>query len=135
MDLTGTRRKTRKATSWGYHLMINAGGCDPVALRSKSTIAAFAKALVKGINMVAFGAPRIVHFGSGHTKGYTLIQLIETSDITAHFVEGANEIYLDVFSCKSFRKADAVAIFKEFFHPGAIETVWLKRAAPYVPAV
>ena len=126
-------RKTRKAKkSWGYHLMINAGGCDPVALRSKSTIAAFAKALVKGIHMVAFGEPRIVRFGSGHTKGYTLVQLIRTSDITCHFVEDANEIYLDVFSCQSFHTADAVAIFKEFFHPGAMETVFLKRAAPLV---
>ena len=76
MDLTGTRktgtrktRKSRKQTSWGYHLMINAGGCDPVALRSKAAIAAFSKALVKGIHMVAFGEPRIVRFGSGHTKG------------------------------------------------------------------
>ena len=49
--------------------MINAGGCDPVALRSKAAIAAFSKALVKGIHMVAFGEPRIVRFGSGHTKG------------------------------------------------------------------
>ena len=80
--------------------------------------------------MVAFGDPRIVRFGSGHTKGYTLVQLIETSNITAHFVEDKNEIYLDVFSCKAFAKAEAIAIFKEFFDPGTMETVWLKRAAP-----
>ena len=60
------------------------------------------------------------------------MQLIETSNITAHFVEDTNEIYLDVFSCKSFHKADAIAIFKEFFHPSAMEIVWLKRTAPFV---
>jgi hypothetical protein len=53
---------------------------------------------VKEIDMVAFGAPRIVRFGSDHCKGYTLVQLIQTSNITAHFAEDTNDVYLDVFS-------------------------------------
>jgi len=123
-------RKTRKAKKfWGYHLIVNAGGCDPEALRSKATIAQFSKTLVDKIDMVAFGPPRVVQFGTGHTKGYTLVQLISTSNITAHFVEDANEIYLDIFSCKSFSPAIALAVFREFFNPTHIDQTFIKRQA------
>ena len=126
------RNKTNKAktvNSWGYHLIINAGNCDPKALRSKSTIIAFTKALVKEIKMVAFGQPRVVMFGSGNKKGYTLVQLIETSNICAHFVEETNDIYLDIFSCKKFNIADAIHLFKKVFQPKRIEKIFIKRQA------
>ena len=129
-------RKTRKAAassgrSWGYHLIINAGLCDPEALRSKTVITTFVKALVKKIDMVAFGEPRVVRFGSGHTTGYTLVQLIETSCISAHFAEESNDIYLDVFSCKPFNKAHAISVFKEFFSPTTMQTIFMERQAKH----
>ena len=117
------RSKGTRKQSWGYHLTIDAGGCDHEALRSKPTIAAFTKELVDKIGMVAYGKPRIVMFGEGNKKGYTLIQLIETSNIAAHFVEETNDIYLDIFSCKKFVLNDAVAVFKKYFKP----TTMVKR--------
>ena len=123
-------RHTRKNKKpWGQHLIVDAGGCDPAALRSKETIRAFSKELVDKIGMVAYGEPRIVMFGTGLQKGYTLVQLIETSNISAHFVEETNDIYLDVFSCKPFRTEAAIAVFKEFFHPARLSTRTLKRQA------
>jgi S-adenosylmethionine/arginine decarboxylase-like enzyme len=127
---TRKRNRSRKQSCWGYHLIVNAGGCDPKALRSKATIADFAKTLVKKIDMVAFGPPRIVMFGDGNKKGYTLIQLIETSNISAHFVEETNDIYLDVFSCKPFDPTAALAVFRDFFKPKHISKKILKRQAP-----
>jgi len=129
MDRRKTQKKRTGACAWGYHLIVNAGNCDPVALRSKATITAFAKELVKKIDMVAFGAPRIVMFGDGNKKGYTLVQLIETSNITAHFVEETNDIYLDIFSCKAFKVKDAMAVFRDYFHPGRVDTTFLRRQA------
>ena len=120
-------RQTRKNKNWGYHLILNAGNCDPIALRSKSTIQSFAKALVKEIDMVAFGEPQVVMFGCDKTKGYTLVQLIETSNITAHFVEATNDIYLDIFSCKAFNTQDAIALFRKTFRPATINKTFLKR--------
>jgi S-adenosylmethionine/arginine decarboxylase-like enzyme len=128
---TRTKRRTQKQCSWGYHLIVNAGNCDPVALRSKATIGAFAKDLVKKIDMVAFGEPRIVMFGSGNKKGYTLVQLIETSNITAHFVEETNDIYLDIFSCKAFKVRDALTCFRSYFKPAHVNTTFLKRQAQH----
>jgi len=123
-----TRKSPKKM--WGYHLTVDAGNCDPEALRSKATIAKFIKELVPKIGMVPYGKPQIIKFGTGHTQGYTLVQLIETSDITAHFSEGSNEIYLDVFSCKTFDPKDAIAVFNKYFKAGAIRKQFRVRQAP-----
>jgi S-adenosylmethionine/arginine decarboxylase-like enzyme len=124
--------KTRKnKKNWGYHLIINAGRCDPVALRSKAIITAFAKHLVKDIDMVPFGEPRVVMFGEGEKRGYTLVQLIETSNITGHFAEDQNDIYLDIFSCKPFDKAAALRLFRQTFKPTHLDSTFLKRQAKH----
>ena len=128
-------RTTRKCTSkngrsWGYHLIVNAAGCDPEAIRSKDVIQRFSEELVKRIDMVAYGKPQIVRFGTSVQKGYTLVQLIETSCISAHFSEDTNEVYLDVFSCKTFRKKDALDVFAAYFSPKKMGTEFLVRQAP-----
>jgi len=140
--IQGRKNKTRKIQSsknitgknpsgnWGYHLIVDAGDCNPDSLRSKSTIAKFAKELVSKIDMTAYGEPQIVMFGSGHVKGFTLVQLIETSDITAHFVEETNDIYLDIFSCKQFHQDIALDVFKKYFEPKYINAHFLFRQAP-----
>jgi S-adenosylmethionine/arginine decarboxylase-like enzyme len=120
-------RKNRKY--WGYHLTVDARDCNPEALRSKKTIAEFSKKLVSDIDMVAYGAPRIVMFGEGNKKGYTLVQLIETSDITAHFVEETNDIYFDVFSCKSFNPKTAMKVINDYFQPRKTKVRFIKRQA------
>ena len=134
MTKTGTRkttktgtRKTRTRNHWGYHLMIDAFKCDPKSIRSKSNIADFSKSLVKRIDMVAYGPPKIVRFGTGNLEGYTLVQLIETSNITAHFVEDTNSIYLDIFSCKKFNENDAIKCFQHYFKPLRIKKRFIKR--------
>ena len=122
--------KTRKTKRyWGYHLMLDAANCNPEAVCSKKTIAEFCKKLVSDIDMVAYGAPKIVMFGKGDKKGYTLVQLIETSNITAHFVEETNDVYLDVFSCKPFHQKVAIKVFKQYFKPEKINTNFIKRQA------
>ena len=79
--------------------------------------------------MVPYGAPRIVRFGDEHTGGYTLVQLIQTSSITAHFVDNVNDVYLDVFSCADFDPAVAAAIFRRFFKPARVQTRFFSRQA------
>jgi len=110
------KKKTAKR-SWGYQLMINAGGCDPEAIRSKKVIRAFVAELVHDIHMIAYGAPRIVRFGRGDLVGLTLVQLIEKSDITAHFIEKTNDAYMDVFSCKTFDTTLVIRLFVKYFSP------------------
>jgi len=125
-------RSTQKAKKqrWGYHLIVNAANCNPESIRSKETIRAFVKSLVSAIDMKAYGAPRIVMFGKGLQKGYTLVQLIETSDITCHFAEETNDAYFDVFSCKIFDPAVALKVFQTYFQPTKIQKKFFTRQAP-----
>jgi len=125
--LSRTQKKGTSQKPWGFHLVIDAVKCDLAAIKSKSTIAAFVKHLVKEIDMKAYGPPRIVRFGDGNKMGYTLVQLIETSNITAHFSEETGNAYLDVFSCKSFPPDTALNCIKKYFSPSHMKTRFFKR--------
>jgi len=113
--------------SWGYHLILDAQRCLPNAIRNRKTIEQFSNTLVSRIDMVAFGIPQIHHFGTDDKAGYTLVQLIETSNITAHFTELDNGLFLDVFSCKQFSKKDVELVVAEFFAPTSYSTLFLER--------
>ena len=118
--------------SWGYHLIVDSSKCLGHRIRSKANIEMFASTLVKRIDMVPFGKPQIQHFGSGNKAGYTLVQLIETSNITAHFVEETNDMYLDVFSCKPFEPSTVEEIVNRFFEPDAKNVLFFTRQASSV---
>ena len=112
---------------WGYHLMLDCGRCSIPAVTSADTITKFAKTLVERIDMVAYGEPQVVHFGKEDKTGYTLVQLIETSNICGHFIDQNGDGYLDVFSCKRFKIEDVIAVVKEFFAPETIKINYLER--------
>lgn len=114
---------------WGHHLLLNARACVPATIRSKSLIEEFSRELVKKIDMVPYGKPRVVMFGSGNKKGYTLVQLIETSNITAHFVEETDDMYLDVFSCKDFEMKTVNEVVYWYFKPSYVDTKTVTRDA------
>jgi len=120
-------------TFWGFHLMIDAAELDNAAITSYDTIYAFTKRLVKDIDMVAYGEPQIVNFGSGNKAGYTLVQLIETSNICAHFVPddgmGGNAMYLDVFSCKEYDDQVVIELVREYFGAKYVRPNYLTRQA------
>lgn len=109
-----------KEDAWGQHLIVDAGSCNHEAISSYDVIYNFVKELVVAIDMVPYGEPQIVHFGTGDKAGYTLVQLIETSNICAHFVEERNEIYLDVFSCKRFSVDVVVDLVYRYFGANTI---------------
>ena len=114
---------------WGYHLILDCADADPESIRSAENITEFAKELVKNIDMVAYGEPQVVHFGSGNKTGYTLVQLIETSNICCHFVEESNTFYLDVFSCKPFEPQDVLDTVNKYFKVKEHKAAFINRKA------
>jgi S-adenosylmethionine/arginine decarboxylase-like enzyme len=113
--------------AWGLHMILDLKGCRASSIRCKGHIGYFAKTLVNNINMTAYGPPQIVMFGTGNKKGYTLVQLIETSNITGHFCEETNDAYLDVFSCQSFHGKDVEDVVRSFFDPEIIHSKIIVR--------
>lgn len=116
--------------SWGFLLSLDLARCNPSSIRSNVAIKAFAQSLVRDIDMVAFGPPQIVWFGSGNKGGYTLVQLIETSSITGHFCEETNDAYIDVFSCKPFSPGTVKRVCTEYFNPEDMRMHFVERQAP-----
>ena len=123
------------STYWGYHLCINARGASLAAISDASNIEKFTKDLVKRIDMIAYGEPQIVHFGSGNKAGYTLVQLIETSNICAHFVEDdgyetdTGSYYFDCFSCKPFDINEVIKCCREYFKNESEQISYITRQA------
>lgn len=114
---------------WGYHLMLDCAGADHSSILSGDNIAAFARTLVERIDMVAYGEPQVVKFGSGNKAGYTLVQLIETSNIVAHFCDDTDTFYLDVFSCKPFDNDVVIATAFEYFKQVSERMTYVTRQA------
>lgn len=113
---------------WGYELLINAArGNDNIKFAKE--IRDFAKELVPAIDMVAYGEPQVVHFGFDDKSGYTLVQLIETSNITGHFCDQTGDFYLNVFSCKTFNPQIVLDLVTKYFKPAKVVSVMLNRDA------
>jgi S-adenosylmethionine/arginine decarboxylase-like enzyme len=117
------------STAWGQHLVLDLAGCPKDKLTDGEHIKDWTKALVTAIDMVSYGEPLLEHFATHDPKtgGYTLVQLIETSNICAHFAENRGEVYIDIFSCKSFDDETAKAVCKAFFAPTHMTTHSLVR--------
>ncbi len=96
--------KYQEMTPWGMNVSIDLHSADPKMIRDGKVIARFMKDLVKYIDMKAYGEPIVVTFeDTPVVAGYSALQLIETSSITAHFANSTNSIHLDIFSCKYYR--------------------------------
>lgn len=118
-----------KRKHYGLELVLNLYECNPRTIRSKSKIRKFSEKLCSLLKMRKYGKPLIPHFGYGrdHTAGYSLVQLIETSSITAHFSELWNTVYLNIFSCKNFNPKKASKFAKEFFQAKKVKNTLLVR--------
>ncbi len=114
---------------WGMEAVCDIRGCDLEKAKDKETIVQFAKELVIRLNMEAHGEPIIERFGVGDKQGLTLVQLITTSNIVAHFNDVDGSCYLNVFSCKTFSPDTVELCVQDYFSPADIYTEFLIRNA------
>ena len=116
---------------WGYHLLLDCGECNITAITSEDTIKKFIADLVSSIDMVAIGEPWIARtaIGQPDKEGFSVYQLIVTSNISAHIVDESRQIYLDVFSCKPYDIDTVKEIVQKWFGPKSIKQNYIKRNA------
>lgn len=113
---------------FGYHLLLDCSGCKHIDDREH--IYKWIKELVPTIDMTAAGEPWIEYLLEGDPKqGYTLMQAITTSSITAHFMEIDGTSYIDIFSCKEFDVNVAIRVIQQYFDPTKIRVNYLTRNA------
>ncbi|WP_420094716.1 S-adenosylmethionine decarboxylase [Nocardia asteroides] len=96
--------------------MIDLYDCDPDLIQDSAHIRQFVEELCLTLGFRRFGECNIVHFGErAEIAGYSMTQLIETSLVSAHFVNEAKSIYLDIFSCKQYDSDLAASIASRSF--------------------
>lgn len=113
---------------WGYHLLLDTYGCNE-SINSVDTVKEFLKDLVKEIKMKPIGEPMVIYVDDEEGKGVSGIQLITTSTITFHGDDLDKCVYLDVFSCKPYKKQKAIDLFAKYFSPQAMKYRWVHRDA------
>jgi len=103
--------------------------CNVDAIRSADLIGRFTIELCCLLGVKRFGDPQIVRFGADpRVYGYSMVQLIETSLVSAHFAEESDAVYLDVFSCRWYDADVASAFAQAFFGAEHVRVrTWLRR--------
>lgn len=113
------REEAIRTNAWGVAASIDIYECNPDLIRDADVIRNFTVELCDLIKMKRFGETQIVHFGEDErVAGFSMVQLIETSLISAHFVNLTNAVYLDVFSCKPY-DPEVVRSFAQTYFDGS----------------
>jgi S-adenosylmethionine/arginine decarboxylase-like enzyme len=107
---------------WGKLASVDLIGCND-KITKRREIRKFCKGLCKNINMKRHGPIHLKRFGVGKLEGYSFMQFIETSSITAHFEEQQNpkKAFIDIFSCRDFDEKEAGEFCKDFFDASKVK--------------
>ena len=101
---------------FGLSVHINLFDCNHEKICDIEYIKAWMIDLCNYIEMKRHGDMVAERFGTeSYLYGYSVMQLIETSCITAHFSEQTDCCYIDVFSCKDFDDMKAVKFCVDYF--------------------
>lgn len=115
---------------FGQELILDLYDCDLETISSGEKIKEFVITLCDDvIHMKRYGEPLIPHFGHENpiTSGYSLVQLIETSCVSAHFSEYKKSVYINIFSCAPFDPKEAEEFCKKFFKAQSVKSTLLQR--------
>lgn len=115
---------------FGQELILDLYDCDLEIISSGEKIKEFVIELCDHvIHMKRYGDALIPHFGheDPKTSGYSLVQLIETSCVSAHFSEFKKSVYLNIFSCADYDPKTTEEFCKNFFGAKRVESTLLQR--------
>jgi S-adenosylmethionine/arginine decarboxylase-like enzyme len=112
---------------WGYHLIIDMGGCDE-RINMPDAITNYFKHLISEIKMKTLTDIILKEINDGpQNRGISAMQMITTSSITFHGDAEGNQAFIDIFSCKNFDSRKALARTKSYFEPKSIKSKMLYR--------
>lgn len=101
---------------WGLSSCIDLYDCDLALMQDAPAIKRFVVELCEKIGMRRYGETHVVNFGDEpRVAGFSMMQLIETSLISAHFADASRAIYLDVFSCAPYDPQVVAAYARDYF--------------------
>lgn len=115
--------------TFGWELILDLYACDPARISSEAVIKEYANQLCRILEMKPYGDPQTPYFGENqpHTKGYSLLQFIETSSITGHFSEHTGAAYINIFSCRRYDIDAAERFTREHFGAKRVNSRFIVR--------
>jgi len=120
--------------SYGMEVILDMKDCD-VSTFTRKSIRKYFKELCELIDMIRcdmhwwddFNVPEGERQTEAHTSGISAVQFILTSNITIHTLDLTGELYVNIFSCKSFNPEDAINFTKEWFRGKVNDSHTIKR--------
>ena len=113
---------------WGYHLLIDIGGCND-SINDIDTVKRFIKELMVKIDMKPIGDVIAYYIDDETGKGVSAVQIITTSTLTFHGDDLGKCVYLDVFSCKPYDINTVFDLIDYYFEPKFLNHHFLHRNA------
>jgi S-adenosylmethionine/arginine decarboxylase-like enzyme len=106
---------------WGMETLLDLSPCNPQRIRDPAYLRSFIINLCAQIHMRRHGEPLIERFGAEErVSGWTIIQLIETSNLNVHFIDESNAGCLNVFSCSSYPPLLTAALCQKWFEAATV---------------
>ena len=115
---------------FGQELILDLYNCDLGKISDGEHIKKYIIELCDNIiDMKRYGNPLVEHFGHENpiTSGYSMVQLIETSNVSGHFSEHKKAAYVNIFSCKWFDADKAAEFTKNWFGASEFRKTVLPR--------
>lgn len=122
--------KEMPGNQFGQELILNLYECDLTKISDGEHIKNYLiKLCDEVIFMKRFGDAWIEHFGHENpiTSGYSMMQMIETSNVSGHFSEHKRSVYINIFSCKWFNPETARRFSKSWFGARRVKSKLLQR--------
>jgi S-adenosylmethionine/arginine decarboxylase-like enzyme len=116
--------------TWGYHLALDCKNCNKDKITDKDFITMFTNHIIKTAEMIPHGQPQIEYLLEGtDNAGYSVLQMITTSNFTAHFIDSSGDAYVDLFSCKKFDIEKIIGTVKVMLEAEDMKATLLHRQA------
>ena len=114
---------------WGIETILDLKGCNPAYITDPKRIRNFIEVLVKDIDMVPIADLYLLYCKTTDPQkwGWSLCQMIQDSNITAHFCDFDASAYMNVFSCKEYDPETVKTLVQWFFDPQKIKTTIVNR--------
>lgn len=106
-----------KKEVWGILTTVDISGASSEAINDTAVMNNFVKTMLERLDMVPIGDTQIVWCETNDPAkvGYTILQILQDSNITAHLCSATNCGFFDIFSCKPYEPSMVLETVLEFF--------------------
>lgn len=131
MDLPHYLNDILSKVTYGEELVIDMAGCNQEIIKSSEKMREFVVRLCDVPKMKRYGDTIVENFGHAklRTSGFSVVQLIETSSITAHISNYWGYVCMNIFTCSKVNPQEVIKFTKEFFEAEKIKAILIKRGS------